>query len=150
MEQIIAPEEMKVKINFQKPGIPYTANLLQPVVFKDGENYCCALGANLQEGIFGLGETPEQAIQDWDNNLTKRIEISVVDDHIIAAVKDVLKKDAEENQTSDQDISRSNPQVSPPLAPGGQQGSEGSVVVDRPASRRNTTDQSNVDGSEYR
>lgn len=36
--------------------------LLHPRLFKDGNQWCCLYGENLQEGIAGFGSTPDLAV----------------------------------------------------------------------------------------
>jgi hypothetical protein len=62
-------------------------------VFKDGDLYCCLLGPDPQEGIFGCGDSPEMALANWDKQLTERLANSSVDDSVSQYVKDVFKAD---------------------------------------------------------
>ena len=39
---------------------------LQPRITKDGNQWCCLYGENLQEGIAGFGDTPHSAILDFN------------------------------------------------------------------------------------
>jgi hypothetical protein len=39
---------------------------LRPVVVRDGNAYCALYGADLQEGISGFGNTPEEALIAFD------------------------------------------------------------------------------------
>jgi hypothetical protein len=39
--------------------------LLRPTLKKDGNQWCCLYGDNLQEGIVGFGDTPYLAIIEW-------------------------------------------------------------------------------------
>lgn len=36
----------------------------KPRVFIDGDAWCALVGENLQEGVAGFGNTPEEAIED--------------------------------------------------------------------------------------
>ena len=36
-------------------------------IFKDGNQYCCLLGENIQEGVCGFGKTPKEACDEFDN-----------------------------------------------------------------------------------
>lgn len=42
------------------------------IPYKDGDKWCVLLGANLQEGIAGFGETPEEAIIDFEKAMQRR------------------------------------------------------------------------------
>lgn len=43
-------------------------HLLRPRVFPDGDSWIVLYGENLQEGISGVGATPDIASYDFDNN----------------------------------------------------------------------------------
>jgi hypothetical protein len=40
--------------------------LLKPSVLKDGNKWCALYGDNLQDGVAGFGDTPEQAAIQFD------------------------------------------------------------------------------------
>ncbi|WP_316743787.1 hypothetical protein [Pedobacter antarcticus] len=66
------------------------AKLLQPIVFKNGDQYSCVLGIDNQTCIYGSGDSIEQAIQEWDNNLQVHLESAGTDDPIVRKVKDII------------------------------------------------------------
>jgi hypothetical protein len=41
--------------------------LLRPKVFADGNKWCALLGENIQTGVCGFGDTPEQASKRFDS-----------------------------------------------------------------------------------
>lgn len=43
------------------------------VPFIDGDKWCVLLGQNIQTGIAGFGESPEEAIINFDAEMAKRI-----------------------------------------------------------------------------
>jgi hypothetical protein len=48
-------------------GIDYKLfSMLKPLLIKDGNQWCCLYGENLQVGIAGFGDTPYKAIIDWN------------------------------------------------------------------------------------
>jgi hypothetical protein len=138
MEQINIPAKMKVEIDYERPGIPSTAKLLQPILFKEGHTYCCVLGPGIQEGIVGFGETPEQAIQDWDINLSQRMKHAGVNDYVTAEAKHILHQQATGNTGADRPVSPRQP------AQPGEGGANDTT------SRKITADQTKTDGSEFR
>lgn len=69
-----------------------SASLLKPVVFKEGDIYCCILGINPLEGVFGCGGTPGEAVADWDETLQLRLAESHEGDEVVGYVKEVLSK----------------------------------------------------------
>jgi hypothetical protein len=44
---------------------------LKPKLSKDGNMWCFLYGENSQEGIAGFGETPHEAMVDFDKNFRK-------------------------------------------------------------------------------
>jgi len=48
-------------------GVDYKLfSMLKPEIFKDGDAWCCLLGADLQIGIAGFGKTPYEAVLAWN------------------------------------------------------------------------------------
>jgi hypothetical protein len=90
MEQMKVPEEMVVHIDSSDLNIPGSVNALQPVVFHDGNSYCCLLGPDPQAGIFGCGSTVIDALQDWDNHLKERLSSSDENDEVAQYVNDTM------------------------------------------------------------
>jgi hypothetical protein len=93
MEQMNVEESMKVAIDFSEENLPKSAKKLQPLVFQEGDSYCCLLGPDPQAGVFGCGNTPIAAIQDWDSHLSRRLAHTSENDEVIQYVKDVYKAD---------------------------------------------------------
>lgn len=49
-------------------ALQYEAALMKTLgckLSKDGEQWCCLYGKDLQEGIAGFGKTPAEAISNW-------------------------------------------------------------------------------------
>jgi hypothetical protein len=69
MKQLEVPEEMKADVDISGPDIPASVKQLRPVVFREGNAYCCLLGPDPQAGVFGCGSSAKEALQDWDRNL---------------------------------------------------------------------------------
>ena len=67
------PDDEKVFIDYKDNRLPEAAGILQPVVFYDGNAYCCMLGPRPQEAVYGRGETPHIAITNWDRDLQRRL-----------------------------------------------------------------------------
>lgn len=67
------PAESIVTIDYQSEGIPLTARMFKPTVFKEGAAFCCILGEDPQMGIFGCGDTPQEALTDWALAFEKRV-----------------------------------------------------------------------------
>ena len=42
--------------------------MLKPKVYKDGNKWCVLYGENIQDGVAGFGDTPHEAVIDWEVN----------------------------------------------------------------------------------
>jgi hypothetical protein len=93
MEQMNVPEESKVIMDFERREIPRNARELQPLVFKEGDSYCCVLGADPERGIMGCGNTPIESVQDWDDQLVRYLHLAGSDDELALYIRDVLNAD---------------------------------------------------------
>jgi hypothetical protein len=74
MEQMKIDEAAQLKIDMDSENIPASVKEFRPVVFKEGNAYCCILGPDPQTGVFGCGQSPAEAMQDWDRHLKDLIE----------------------------------------------------------------------------
>jgi hypothetical protein len=93
MEQMNVEDSMKINIDFSEKVLPKSAKKLQPLVWKDGDSFCCLLGPDPEQGVYGCGDTALLAIDDWDTHLTSRLAEATEDDQVIQYVKDVYKAD---------------------------------------------------------
>lgn len=148
MQQFDAPEESKIEIDFDRPGIPYTASLLQPVLFKNGNKYCCIWGPDLEKAIVGFGESPEKAIQDWDHVLAKRVDMLKADDMVGMEAKDLLLKHVIGSQPKHSKTSQVKEDTPHSITTDKLHGTTAKKSAQDLPSQKNTTNQSNNDGSE--
>lgn len=58
-----------VEFDFSRPGVPSTAASLQPELTRYESGYLCSWSTDTGVKITGNGETPEQALQNWDLSL---------------------------------------------------------------------------------
>src|ERR1700676_2936867 len=66
------PEDV-VEINYEEPDFPPSFLAFKPIIFKSDHLYCCLLGPNPQEGIFGFGYTVASAISQWNQEFKRRL-----------------------------------------------------------------------------
>ena len=85
MKQLSISPELVVDVNLEG-----AAAVLKPVVFHEGNAYCCILGPDPVEGVFGCGDTPAEAIADWDETLQLRLQEAGDGDALVNHVKAVL------------------------------------------------------------
>ena len=91
MMQMNIDPELVVDFDFTKPEVNRTLKNLQPVVYKDGDQYNCLLGPDLEQGILGRGATPDAAILQWEANLQERIQDPDENDEVAEFVIDSLR-----------------------------------------------------------
>jgi hypothetical protein len=51
--------------------------LLRPKVFRDGSQWCCLYGDNLQDGVAGFGDSPDKAMRAFDAAMVEDIKATV-------------------------------------------------------------------------
>jgi hypothetical protein len=68
-----AVEEYRQMLNEQKmQNYSFNCERIAPhvihnaKVYQDGDEFCCLLGENIQEGICGFGRTPREACNEFD------------------------------------------------------------------------------------
>lgn len=54
---------------FHEYSTPFAVH--KPRIAKDGDKWICCLGDNLQEGVVGIGDTPEKCAADFNANWIK-------------------------------------------------------------------------------
>jgi hypothetical protein len=86
MEQMNVSEEQKIGFDFSRFRLPQYVNQLHPLLFKDGNTYCAVLGPDLMSGIYGCGDTPEDALIDWNDHLRERLRHPDAGDPVIQFV----------------------------------------------------------------
>jgi hypothetical protein len=91
MEQMRIPEEMLVHFNYEAKDVPQTVRELRPVIFQDGNDFCCVLGPDMKKGIFACGLSPQEALKNWQRNLDQRIKNHSDNDEVANYVVDALK-----------------------------------------------------------
>jgi hypothetical protein len=74
MNQMKINPEALISVDFKNQDLPTSVQHFKPTVFKDGDAFCVILGPDPQEGIFGCGNTLEEALRDWDHHLSDEID----------------------------------------------------------------------------
>ena len=46
--------------------------MLKPKLFIDGVKWCALYGENLQDGIVGFGNSPDEAMRDFDSQFSRK------------------------------------------------------------------------------
>lgn len=50
------------------------AESLKPQFFIDGDKWCCLYGENIQDGVAGFGDSPHEAVIDWNNQFKTKLK----------------------------------------------------------------------------
>lgn len=48
--------------------------MLKPSIFIDGNKWCALYGDNLQDGVAGFGDSPEEAFWDFDKSWVAKLK----------------------------------------------------------------------------
>lgn len=65
--EILKFDEERYQIYYK--SVLSTFKTLGAKIYKDGNEWCCLLGSNIQEGITGFGKSPFLAMVDFKNSL---------------------------------------------------------------------------------
>lgn len=61
-----------IEIDFSQYDV--AAQKMQPTVYKDGDLFSCLSGPDPETGIFGSGDTPAAAIDNWKSALDNKLK----------------------------------------------------------------------------
>jgi len=62
-DYLVGQQQVITEAERQRPFM-----LLRPRIYPDGNKWCALYGEDLQCGVAGLGDTPEEAARDFDKN----------------------------------------------------------------------------------
>lgn len=96
MKQMVISDEVVVHLDYGSGDLPAAVRQFKPVVYKEGDLFCCILGPDRKSGVFGCGVSLKEAIKDWDVNFHKRLNAGREDDEVAQFLRDnlsVSKKD---------------------------------------------------------
>lgn len=72
-----------IKIDYDRMDLPGAVRYFKPIIYKDGTNYCCLMGPDPQQGVFGCGDSPQDAVKDWMDDLEERLKTSRPNDKMV-------------------------------------------------------------------
>ena len=82
MEQMNTDGLQIVRIDFEAPDLPESVKKTHPICYMDGDTYCCLLGPDPMEGIFGKGASLKEALEAFDKNYAELLEHPVTGDPV--------------------------------------------------------------------
>ncbi|TCO25371.1 hypothetical protein EV200_104409 [Pedobacter psychrotolerans] len=62
-----------IDFDFSRFRLPTYVIVFKPLLFQERSRYIAVLGPDLESGITGYGETPEDALINWNDNLRSQI-----------------------------------------------------------------------------
>ena len=68
MEQMNSDGVNAVAIDYDNPATPESVQETHPLLYREGNDFCCILGPDPKSGIFGHGPTAQDALTDFDNH----------------------------------------------------------------------------------
>lgn len=90
MKQMHVAENQKVDFNYDNADVPEMVKILRPLVYKEGNTFSCLLGPDLKTGIYGGGNTAEEAVRKWAEILEKRIVACDLDEQTAHHIREAL------------------------------------------------------------
>lgn len=65
-----------VDFDFKRYKLPSFVTKFKPLLFKDGDCYYAILSLDDEDGIAGLGTSPEDALIDWNDKICEKLAVS--------------------------------------------------------------------------
>lgn len=96
MKQMVIRDEAVVHVDYESSDLPATVRQFKPVIYEEGNAFCCILGPDRDKGIYSCGGSVKEAIHNWDASFHKRLSNYKEDDEVARFVLDTLsvsKKD---------------------------------------------------------
>jgi hypothetical protein len=82
MEQMKPDGLDVVHLNYADNNLPESVQQTHPLVYIDGDAYCCILGPDPERGVFGCGRSVKEALDDFDRHYAERLAQPVQGDPV--------------------------------------------------------------------
>jgi hypothetical protein len=82
MEQMNTEGLKLVHVDFDSEDVPASVKQTRPVIYEEGEAFCCLLGPDPEGGIFGRGRTLQDALVKFDRQFQDRLEHPIKGDPV--------------------------------------------------------------------
>ncbi len=83
-------EHYVIPMDYESPNMPKAVKEFRPTLYKDDEMYCCILGPDPADGIFGSGATEDEAIRSWNDAFKERLQSKSKSDEVLQYIRDTL------------------------------------------------------------
>jgi hypothetical protein len=67
--------------------LPKSFYELRPTTYRDGTAFCCLFGDAPEQGVFGSGSSPEEAVHDWDCHLNELLHHEKNDSELMRQIR---------------------------------------------------------------
>lgn len=94
-QQMNIDPQYTISLDYNSGDIPESVKKLKPILFHEGDAFCCLLGSDPQEGIFGCGQTEKEALEDWDNKAKERVKAMEPNDTVVQNIVNTLKNEVD-------------------------------------------------------
>lgn len=71
-----------VRIDYEAADIPEPVRQTRPILYRQGEDYCCLLGPDQSSGILGRGSSVQEALSDFTRHFQQRLEHPISGDPV--------------------------------------------------------------------
>lgn len=96
MEQMNVEENKKVVLNYEDPTLTKFVRQFRPLVYRDGNLYCCILGPNPETGVFACADSLEDTLQQWTEEVKKRASAPGTGDEVKQYINDTLNQSVDD------------------------------------------------------
>jgi len=67
--EILKHEGLNIAYEMQRPSVVF-----KPKISSDGDKWCVLYGENLQDGVCGFGDSPDEAMRDFDKHWSEKLK----------------------------------------------------------------------------
>lgn len=90
MEELKVKATQKISFDFSRFRLPQYVAEFKPLLYREGDQYCALFGPDIEAGIFGCGNTPEDALIDWNDHLREKLRSPDFNDPVIQYITDMI------------------------------------------------------------
>jgi hypothetical protein len=96
MEQMNVEEHKKILIDYDDSSLSKFVRQFRPMIYRDGDQFCCILGPNPESGVFACSDTLESALSEWTEELKKRASTPGSNDEVKQYINDTLNQSVDD------------------------------------------------------
>ncbi len=96
MEQMNVEEHKKILIDYDDASLSKFIRQFRPMIYREGDQYCCVLGPDPQTGVFACSNSLEEALSEWTEELKKRASAPGSNDEVKQFINDTLNQSVDD------------------------------------------------------